>query len=258
MKLLMVGDVVSSNGTRFLRERLPSLKRNLGVDITVVNGENSADGNGITPFSAEEIFSAGADVITGGNHTLRRREIYDMLDESLFVLRPANLPDAVPGKGVAIVDMGKTQVAVVNLLGSYTLNADCPFRAADKIIKELEDGGIHNIFIDLHAEATGEKRALAFYLDGKVTAITGTHTHIPTADCEIMQKGTAFVTDVGMTGPKNSCLGVKPECVIRSLKDKMPTRFEAAVNEPSRLDAVVIQFDEKTGRAISIERITVE
>ncbi|MBQ8533461.1 MAG: TIGR00282 family metallophosphoesterase [Clostridia bacterium] len=258
MKLLMVGDVVSSNGTRFLREKLPSLKRALGIDITVVNGENSADGNGITPFSAEEIFSAGADVITGGNHTLRRREIYDMLDESLFVLRPANLPSAVPGRGVCIMDMGKTRVAVVNLLGNYTLSADCPFKAADEIIKSLNDEGINNIFIDLHAEATGEKRAIAFYLDGRVTAIMGTHTHIPTADCEIMQKGTAYVTDVGMTGPKNSCLGVKPECVIRSLKDKMPTRFEAANNEASRLDAVVVEFDEKTGKAINIERITVE
>lgn len=258
MKLLMVGDVVSQNGTRFLREKLSGIKRLYGIDITVVNGENSAVGNGITPFSAEEIFNAGADVITGGNHTLRRKEIYDMLDESLYLLRPYNLPSAVPGKGVTVLDMGKYRVAVVSLLGSYTLNADCPFAAADRLIKQLNDDNVNNIFIDLHAEATGEKRALAFYLDGRVTALLGTHTHVATADCEILKGGTAYVTDVGMTGPKNSCLGVKPECVIRSLKDKMPTRFDAANDQPSRLDAVIVEFDAATGKATDIQRITVE
>lgn len=258
MKFLMVGDVVSSNGTGFLRKKLPLIKKTLGVDITVVNGENSADGNGITPFSAEEIFNSGADVITGGNHTLRRKEIYDMLDESISLLRPANLPPAVFGRGVCILDMGKTQVAVVNLLGNYTLNADCPFRTMDKILNDLNEKGIKNIFIDFHAEATGEKRALAFYLEGRVTGIFGTHTHIPTADCEIMQGGTAYVTDVGMTGPKNSCLGVKPECVIKALRDKMPVRFETANSNDSKLDAVLVEFDETTGKALSIERISIE
>lgn len=254
----MVGDVVSRNGCEFLNRRLPALKRFYGVDVTVVNGENSAEGNGITPISADMIFSAGADVITGGNHSFRRREVYDMLDENDFLLRPENLPPSAPGKGVCVLDMGRTQVAVVNMIGSYTLSGDCPFRAADGVLKELSSRGIKNIFVDFHAEATGEKRALSFYLDGRVTAVMGTHTHVPTADCEIMKNGTAYVTDVGMTGPKNSCLGVNPECVIRSLKDKLPTRFEAAEDQPPRLDAVLVEFDEKTGRALKIERITVE
>ncbi|MGN1080463.1 MAG: TIGR00282 family metallophosphoesterase [Acutalibacteraceae bacterium] len=259
MKILMIGDVVSKSGCEFLRRNLPSLKRETAADFTIVNGENSAEGNGITPKSAQAVFESGADVITNGNHTFRRKEIYDMLDENEFILRPANYPPSCPGRGFCVADMGKTRIAVINLMGNYTfMSLDCPFRTADKIIEGLNADGIKNIFVDFHAEATGEKRAMAFYLDGRVTALCGTHTHIPTDDCEILPGGSAYVTDLGMTGPSLSCLGVKPEAVIRQLKDKMPSRFDAADGNPCEMSGVIIDFDEKSGRANSISRIKIK
>lgn len=258
MKILMIGDAVSRSGCAFLQKKLPALKREYGASAVIVNGENSAEGNGITPASAKMLFSAGADVITGGNHTLRRREIYSYLEENEYILRPANFPDSVPGKGAAVLDLGKTRIAVVNLMGTYGLQPlDCPFRTADKITEQLHSAGIKNIFLDFHAEATGEKRALAFYLDGKITALCGTHTHVPTADCEIMPRGTAYITDLGMTGPARSCLGIKPEAVIRQLRDKMPSRFESADGNPCVLSGAVIDFDEVSGKAKSISGILI-
>ncbi|MBQ9106413.1 MAG: TIGR00282 family metallophosphoesterase [Clostridia bacterium] len=256
MKYLFIGDVVASCGCKKLASVLPSLKRETGAVLTVVNGENSADGNGITPESLRMLYNAGADVVTTGNHVFRRREIYESLDGDETLLRPANYPDAAPGHGVCIIDRGGWRGAVISLMGVYGINSPpaCPFETVDKLLSELEREGIKNVFVDLHAEATGEKRALGFYLDGRVTAVLGTHTHVQTADEEILPGGTAYISDVGMTGPSLSCLGVKPQAVIRSLKDKMPSRFDTA-DTPCYLNGVAVEFDHRTGRALSVERI---
>ncbi len=234
MNILCIGDIVGNSGCELLRRRLPELKRKHNVDFCIVNGENSAEGNGITPYSAEHIFASGADVITGGNHTLRRREVYDMLEENEFLLRPANLPDNVPGKGICIADLGYTKIAVINLLGTvYMDSADCPFHCIDKMVEKAREEGAKTIIVDFHAEATSEKRALGIYSDGKVSAFFGTHTHVQTNDSMFLPGGTAYVTDIGMTGPVNSVLGVKSEIVITRMKDKIPGRFQNADGEAS-------------------------
>lgn len=234
MNILCIGDVVGNSGCEYLRRRLPELKKQYNVDFCIVNGENSAEGNGITPHSAEHIFASGADVITGGNHTLRRREVYEMLEENEFLLRPANLPDVVPGSGMCIADLGHTKIAVINLLGTvYMDSTDCPFHCLDKMVDKAKAEGAKIIIVDFHAEATSEKRALGIYADGKVTAFFGTHTHVQTNDSTILPEGTAYVTDIGMTGPLHSVLGVKPEIVIARMKDKIPGRFQNAEGKAS-------------------------
>lgn len=256
MNLLAVGDVVSSLGCEKLRKHLPMLKKQYKIDVTVVNGENSADGNGITPLSAESIINSGADVITGGNHSFRRREIYEFYEKTPYVLRPGNYPEGAPGSGYFMVDKGGFSVAVISLEGTvYMPPLDCPFKTADRLIKKAKDDGCDFIFVDFHAEATSEKKALAYYLDGRVTAVVGTHTHIQTADCQLLPKGTAYITDLGMTGPENSVLGVKPELAIASLKDKLPVRFETASGE-CIMNCCIITADKKTGLATDISAYT--
>ncbi|MBQ2704254.1 MAG: TIGR00282 family metallophosphoesterase [Clostridia bacterium] len=229
MKILCVGDVVGSAGCNILKSKLPALKRNFGIDAIIVNGENSADGNGITPQSAAEIFDAGADVITGGNHSLRQSNAWHLHEDNPFVLRPANFTDAAPGCGYCLVDFGFTKMAVINLIGNvYMEPYSCPFETADRLISQAKKDGASIIAVDIHAEATAEKKALAFYLDGKVSFVFGTHTHVQTADCQVLPNGTGYITDLGMTGPFLSVLGVKPELSIRKIKDKVPTRFANA------------------------------
>lgn len=255
MNILCVGDVVGDVGCEYLRRRLPQLKRELGVDLCIVNGENSAEGNGITPSSADSIFASGADVITGGNHTMRRKEIYRELESNEYLLRPHNLPKTLAGSGVTVVDLGYTQVAVVNLLGTvYTDSNDSPFFAADDIIKDLNARGIKNIIVDFHAEATSEKRAMGFYLDGRVTAVVGTHTHVQTADAQLLPNGTAYITDLGMTGAVQSVLGVKADIIIAKLRDKLPVKFQNADGEAA-LSGVLITADKSSGKAESIKLI---
>ena len=193
MNVLCIGDVVGSAGCRFLRARLPMLKKLKGVDVTIVNGENSADGNGITPDSAEFLFASGADVITTGNHCFRRKECYDMFEEEEALLRPANFPKRAPGHGVCVVDRGRIQVGVVNLMGTVYLDSlASPFDVMDTL---LDAGDLPRItIVDFHAEATGEKRALGFYLDGRISALFGTHTHVPTADECVLPKGCLLYT----------------------------------------------------------------
>ena len=229
MKILCIGDVVGSAGCKMLKAKLPMIKRNYGIDAVIVNGENSADGNGITPQSADEIFSAGADVITGGNHSLRQGNAWHLHEDNPFVLRPANFTDAAPGGGYCLVDFGFTKMAVINLIGTvYMEPYACPFATADRLIEQAKNDGASVIAVDIHAEATAEKKALAFYLDGKVSFVFGTHTHVQTADIQILPQGTGFITDLGMTGPHLSVLGVKPELSIRKIKDKVPVRFANA------------------------------
>ncbi len=257
MRILTVGDVCGKSGCEFLLKKLPSIKKQYSIDLTIVNGENSAEGNGILPSSAELIFSAGADVITGGNHSVRRREIFETLEENPFIIRPANLPSSLPGKGITIVDLGYSQVAVINILGVvYTESMNCPFETADNLIDKAKKLGIKNIIVDFHAEATSEKRALGFYLDGRVSCVFGTHTHVQTADEQILPKGTGYITDIGMTGVKQSVLGVDKDIIIQKLKDKLPVKFHNAVGE-NELNGCIFEIDNSTGLTLSVSRINI-
>lgn len=257
MRLLAVGDVCGVLGCEEIRKRLPDIKKKNNIDAVIINGENSAEGNGITPYSADFLFSCGADVITGGNHSLRRKEVFNLLDSNPFLLRPHNLPDAEYGKGYAVVDYGNFQMAVINLSGIIYLekmNAQNPFLIADELINKAKADGVNIIVVDFHAEATSEKRALGLYLDGRVSVFFGTHTHIQTADEQILPKGTGYITDLGMTGPKNSVLGVKSEIIINRLKDNDFSKFEAADGE-CILNACIFEIDNKSGKSLSVERI---
>ncbi len=255
MNILTIGDVVGSVGCRFLRAHLPALKKLKGVDLVICNGENSADGNGITPASAEYLFQSGVDVITTGNHAFRRREMYAVFDSCETLLRPANFPDGAPGRGFLIYDMGRVQVGVVNLMGVvYMEPLDNPFDTADRILA----AGLPKItVVDLHAEATGEKKSIAYHLDGRVSAVVGTHTHVQTADEQILPNGTAYLSDLGMTGPIHSVLGVKPELTIEKMRRHLPVRFELGT-DPCEMDCALICVDDKTGRSLSIERIQIK
>ena len=254
MNILFIGDVVSKNGCDYLQSTLPKLKRDYEADVVVVNGENSATGNGITPASAKQIFNSGADVITLGNHALRRPEIADYLDSNEFIIRPENYHPSAPGKGFTVLDKGRYQVLVANLQGTmYLDNNENPFDAADRIIQYAEDNDIKNILIDFHAEASSEKRAMGFYLDGRASAIVGTHTHVQTSDEQLLPNSTAYITDLGMTGPYYSVLGVEPEVVIRKFKTNLPVRF-TVTDGPCTVEGCWVQVDEKTGKAVKIER----
>ena len=255
MNVLCIGDVIGTVGCDFLRRHLPNLKRLKKIDAVIVNGENSADSNGITPHSADRLFEAGADCITTGNHCFKRRESYEMYDGNLPVIRPANFPDSVPGSGVEIIDLGRLQLRVINLMGNVGMQTTlrCPFETMDALLAE---GNYPLTVVDFHAEATGEKRALAEYINGRVSAIFGTHTHVQTADEQILSGGTGFISDAGMTGPMDSCLGVKPELAITFMRTHMPTRLEYA-DGPCMLNGVLFELDDRTGRTLSVERIDI-
>ena len=255
MKILTIGDVVARQGCDCLRHILPGLKRELGAKLTIVNGENSAVGNGILPGSAQFIFDSGADVITLGNHGLRRREIYPMLEENEFLLRPANYHPSAPGRGSVLLDMGAAQVGIISLQGAAFMEPIAnPFDAADREVHRLKEAGAHIILIDFHAEATAEKRALGYYLDGRVSALFGTHTHVQTADEQVLPGGTGYITDLGMTGPQHSVLGVSPQAAIEKMRTGLPVRFTHP-DGPCVLEGCLFDIDEKTGKTRSCTRI---
>ncbi len=256
MKILCVGDVVGSAGCRHLERVLPTIKRQYAVDVCIVNGENSADGNGILPSSAQSLFQFGADVVTTGNHVFHRREIYDTLEEKNGVVRPANFPASAPGCGVFVVDKGRYQVAVINLMGQvYMDTLACPFETLDAL---LSDNSLPRCrIVDFHAEATAEKKALAYYADGRISALFGTHTHVQTADEQILPGGTGFISDVGMTGPTASVLGIRPELAVEKMRSKMPVRF-AVAEGPCCMDAVLLTIDPASGKTTAIERLRIE
>ncbi len=257
MRILCIGDVCGSIGCDFLRQRLPSLKKQRNIDMVVVNGENSADGNGILPASAAHLYDSGAHVITGGNHTFRRREIFPLLEEDETLLRPANFPASAPGRGIAYVDFGYVTVAVISLLGVvYMEPLDCPFHTADALVEEAKAAGARIILVDFHAEATAEKRALGFYLDGRVSALFGTHTHVQTADACLLPQGTGYITDLGMTGPIESVLGVQPQLSIAKMKDKLPVRFQLEKGA-CMLNGCIFEVDHKTGKTLSVEAVDI-
>lgn len=252
--LLFIGDVVGKAGCDFLASKLSGIKRLYDIDVTVVNGENSAQGNGITRYSADSIVRAGADIITTGNHAFRRKEALDIFDED-YIIRPANYPEGgCVGKGVCILDMGAYSVAFVNLMGTVYMDPlDNPFTKIDEILEQIS---VPNIFVDFHAEATSEKKAMGFHLAGRVSGVFGTHTHVQTADECILNGKTAYITDVGMTGPEHSCLGVEVQSAVDRLRFRMPVRFKEAEGE-CFLCGIVASFDEKNGKTHKIERIIV-
>jgi 2',3'-cyclic-nucleotide 2'-phosphodiesterase len=253
MRVLFIGDVVGGAGRRGLRETLPALRERHAPDLIVVNGENSAGGVGITERTANDLFGAGADVITSGNHVYRHREAYGFLDREERVVRPANYPAGNPGRGHTVVEAAGMQVAVINLSGAVGLDvARSPFDTVDGILDRLEADAI---VVDFHAEVTSEKVAMGWHLDGRVAAVFGTHTHVPTADGRVLPGGTAFICDVGMTGSRNSVLGVKPEQALARLITQMPTRFETAEDDVWVMGALV-EVNER-GRADSFEQVMV-
>ena len=257
MNILVLGDVVSDNGCEFIRKKLPAFKKLKNIDFTIANGENSSAGNGITPFSADHLFTSGVDFITTGNHVYRRKEIFDYLDDCESIIRPYNYNSANPGNGVALVDMGMYSIGIINLMGTMFMeNLENPFNAADKALKELE-GKTKIILVDFHAEATSEKQALAYYLDGRVSAFFGTHTHVLTNDDRILEKGTGYISDIGMCGVIDSVLGVEKNIVIDKFRNNMPVRFDNAKGK-CMINGCIFTLDEKSGKCTATEIVRFE
>ncbi|MCH8919267.1 MAG: YmdB family metallophosphoesterase [Chloroflexi bacterium] len=251
MNILLIGDVVGKVGRKAVACLLPEIRRTHDLDIVIANGENAAGGKGLTPSTADELFEAGVEIITSGNHIWRYNEIYSYLDSEAPVLRPLNYPKGAPGRGF----LCHNGVAVINLMGRTFMPGalDCPFRGADDALANINDCAI--VIVDMHAEATSEKAAMAWYLNGRVSAVIGSHTHIPTADARVLPKGTAFVTDVGMVGSRDSILGVMKEPVIDGFLNQLPARFTTDEHGPVVFNSVLIQVDDTSGRATGIQRV---
>lgn len=252
LKVLAVGDVVGTPGLERIRRSLRYLKRTTQADLVIVNGEN-VSGVGLTPHQAEDILDAGADLITLGNHSFSKREIVPYLEDCPLIIRPANFAPQTPGRGWTILDSKCGPVAVINLIGrcSMDFGPDNPFLVIEKLLKEVDT---KLILIDFHAEATSEKLAMAHMLDGRISALWGTHTHVPTADASVLPKGTGYVTDLGMTGPKNSVLGVRPQQSIQKFRGDLTSRYQWA-DGPTKLEAVLFTIDAGTGLCLGAERV---
>ena len=257
MKVLFIGDIFGEPGRRALARAVPRLVAQRQIDIVIGNGENAAGGFGITPELAEELFELGLAVITTGNHAWDKKEILDYFPREPRLLRPANYPSGVPGHGSVVVESaGGERLGVLQLMGrAYMPTLDCPFQVAKKELAALKKRTAA-VIVDMHADATSEKMAMGHYLDGEVVAVVGTHTHVQTADDQILPKGTAYLTDIGMTGPLHSVIGVKKELAIEKFLTGMPRRFEVA-SGPSVFCAVVLELDARLGKALSIERIRI-
>lgn len=256
MRILAIGDIVGKNGTDFLRPRLKRIREEYKIDFVVANAENSAEGNGVLPGVCDSLFECGVDVITGGNHSFRRKEIFPYLNNNHKILRPYNFPVATtPGVGYCKVDFKDIKVGVINIIGVvYLESLMSPFEAIDEAIKKCSDCTVK--IVDFHAEATAEKRAMGFYIDGRVSAIFGTHTHVQTSDEEIFSGGTGYITDAGMTGVIDSVLGVKKELSIKRMKNKIPLRFENAQGR-CKIECVIFDVNDKSGKTENIERLRI-
>ena len=251
--ILFIGDIVGGVGRRAMFALLPSLRDRYSPDFAIANGENAAGGAGITSAVAKDIFAAGIDVITLGNHAYRHREVYAYLDQEERILRPANFLRSQPGHGSCVVERGGVRLGVVSLSGNLFMDAGrAAFPEADAALYALE-GKVDHVLVDMHAEATSEKVGMGWYLDGKATAVVGTHTHVPTADARVLPGGTAYITDVGMTGPRGGVIGVRRELAIEAMATRMPVKFETA-SEDSWLNAVVITAEEPM-RASGIQQV---
>lgn len=256
MKILFIGDIVGSPGRNAVRQLIPKLKKREKIDFIIANAENAAGGSGLTPRLKEELLSYGIDVLTSGDHIWKKKEIVETLDEDDRLLRPANYPEGVPGRGWGVYSVkDKFKVGVINLVGRVFMESvECPFKVGRIAIEEIKQK-TPIILIDVHAEATSEKIALMWYFDGMVSAILGTHTHVQTADERIYPKGTAYLTDVGMTGPHDSVIGRKVEQILTRFITHLPTRFEMA-EDNVQLNGAIVTIDEKTGKAEDIRRIS--
>ncbi|MBB6449239.1 hypothetical protein HNR44_001188 [Geomicrobium halophilum] len=256
MRLLFVGDVVGRPGRHMVESYLPKLKRRLRPQVTIVNGENAASGKGITEKIYKNFLGNGAQVITLGNHAWGRNEIFSFINEEPNLIRPLNYPPGAPGKGQVSVNVNGQEFVVINALGRTFLDdVDCPFQALDKAVDQARERTPF-VFVDFHGEATSEKQAMGWFLDGRASAVIGTHTHVQTADERILQNGTAYLTDVGMTGPYDGILGVEKEAVIEKFRTSLPAKFEVA-NGRSQLNGVFLELDHRTGKALKIHRIMI-
>jgi metallophosphoesterase (TIGR00282 family) len=251
MLILAIGDIIGRPGRQAVQQLVPALRREYGLSLVIANGENTAGGFGLTPDTATELLDAGVDVLTSGNHIWAQKEIIPYLDGELPIIRPLNYPPGVPGRGYFV----KGQVMAVNLIGrTFMGDFDCPFRAMDQLLADLSTAP-PIIIVDFHAEATSEKVAMGRYLDGRVSAVLGTHTHVGTVDSQILPHGTAYVTDIGMTGPTDSVIGDDTESVIRRFLTQMPHRLSVGKGNKTMLNAIIVEVAEDSGRATSIERI---
>lgn len=258
MNFLVVGDIVGTPGMDALRANISRLKEKFSIDFTIVNGENSADGMGITHKILKDMYALGVDVVTLGNHTWGKKDIFNFIDEEERLIRPANYAQGVCGKGSTLVNCKNKKIGVINLIGRVDIGGsfDSPFEVGDREIEKLKNQGADIIIIDFHAEATAEKKALAYYMQDKVDIIFGTHTHVQTADETIYPSGMGYITDVGMTGPKNSIIGMTPEVALKRFLTQIPERYSCATGE-FMLNAVVFEYDEENKRVTKIERIRV-
>lgn len=250
-RVLMIGDIVGKLGRRTVAAVLPELRRSREIDLVVANGENTAGGRGLTPRTADDLYESGIDIITSGNHIWENREVYPLLEGETTVVRPLNYPEGTPGTGVYKRD----DVAVINAMGRAFMGVhlDCPFRAIDEALDTLDDCSV--ILVDFHAEATSEKVGMGYYLDGRVSGVVGTHTHIPTSDTRVLPKGTAYVSDLGMCGALHSVLGMQIEPVIERFLTQRPNRWNPVDSGPSVFNSVIIDIDRTNGKAITIERL---
>jgi len=255
IKILFIGDIFGKPGRQAVKNLLPGLKEKYNLDIVIANGENLAGGLGLTQKTAEEIFAAGVNILTSGNHLWDKKESLDYIENEDRILRPANYPDEVPGNDYYIFDLpSKQKFLVLNLMGrTFTVNVDCPFQKVNEYIEDFSNF-TPLIFIDFHAEATAEKKAFGWFLDGRVSAVVGTHTHVQTADDRILPRGTAYITDVGMTGSQDSVIGVRIKNSIERFRFQIPNRFIAAKRN-IQLQGIIIVVDETTGKALNIERV---
>lgn len=254
MRILAVGDIVGENGLKKLRETLPNLKQRENIDFVIVNGENVASGMGITERNYRDILSCGTDVVTMGNHTWAKKDIFNFIDDQRIV-RPANYTKGVPGKGYIILKCGEKNIAVINLIGRVDVNvlSENPFKVANSLVEELKNKA-DLIIIDFHAEATAEKIALGHYLDGKVTAVFGTHTHVQTADGKVLPNGTAYITDIGMTGPEHSVIGMEISASIKRLETTLPEKYRLAEGN-CMFNGVIFEIDDETNKVIHVKTI---
>lgn len=255
MKILFLGDVVGRPGREIIAKLLPDYRKTKNIDVVIANGENAASGSGLTKKTVEELFSSGVDILTSGDHIWKRKEVYALLDASDRVLRPSNYPEGAPGKGSTVVDFpGVGKIGVINLVGRVFMEAvECPFAAVELEVEKLRKM-TPVIVVDMHAEATSEKVAMGWHLDGMVSAVLGTHTHVQTSDERILPQGTAYITDCGMTGPYDSVIGRDKESILYRFITQLPTRFHVAV-DGEEMHGVIMEIDEKTGKAVSINRI---
>ncbi len=259
MKFLLIGDIVGSGGVEYLKTHLNSIRNMNGIDFVVANAENSSNvGKGISKEAYETMYSCGVDIFTMGNHTYNNKDVYSLFDQDCPIIRPANLPSVNQGEGYITVDIFGTKITVINLMGRVFMNdlIDCPFKKADEIIEKVKDE-TDIILVDFHAEATSEKLAMGFYLDGRVSAVFGTHTHVQTADQRVLENGTAYITDLGMTGCKNSVLGVKKEIIIKKFLSGV-NQYHSVDNDSISLNGAIVDIDQSTGKATNIELVNME